>query len=208
MSKPSPWPVVHAERQALADDLARLDAAQWTTPSLCSRWTVHQTLGHMVAAAKTTPATFFAGLARSGFRFETLSAKNIARETSGSPAETLQAFRARISATTHPPGPSDTMLGETIVHSEDIRRPLGISHAYPVAAVTRAADFFASSNLLIGGKKRITGLTLRADDADWSTGDGAEVSGPALSLLMAITGRTAALDDLSGQGLATLRSRM
>jgi len=33
------------------------------------------------------------------------------------------------------------------------------------------------------------------------------VSGPALSLVLAITGRSAALADLSGDGLATLRSR-
>ena len=39
-------------------------------------------------------------------------------------------------------------------------------------------------------------------------GSGPEVTGPALSLLMAMTGRAAALDDLSGEGVPTLRSRM
>jgi hypothetical protein len=34
------------------------------------------------------------------------------------------------------------------------------------------------------------------------------VAGPAISLLMAMTGRAAAPDDLSGEGVATLRSRM
>lgn len=34
------------------------------------------------------------------------------------------------------------------------------------------------------------------------------MTGPAISLLMAMTGRAAALDDLSGEGVATLRSRM
>jgi len=33
------------------------------------------------------------------------------------------------------------------------------------------------------------------------------LAGPALSLVLAMTGRAAALDDLSGDGLATLRSR-
>ncbi len=63
------------------------------------------------------------------------------------------------------------------------------------------------SNLLLGGKKRSTGLTLRATDTDWSAGSGPVVSGPAVSLVLAITGRTVALDDLSGDGLAALRSR-
>jgi hypothetical protein len=69
------------------------------------------------------------------------------------------------------------------------------------------ADFFKGSNLLIGSKNRIAGLTLRATDADWRTGAGPEVSGPLLSLVLAMTGRAAALADLSGDGLATLRSR-
>jgi len=68
-------------------------------------------------------------------------------------------------------------------------------------------NFFKGSNLLIGSKKRIAGLRLRATDAEWSTGTGPEVSGPALALLLAMTGRAAALDDLSGDGLATLRER-
>ena len=69
------------------------------------------------------------------------------------------------------------------------------------------ADFYKGSNLLIGSKRRISGLTLRATDADWTTGTGPEVSGPILSLVMAMTGRKAADDDLTGEGVATLRSR-
>jgi hypothetical protein len=61
--------------------------------------------------------------------------------------------------------------------------------------------------VLIGSKNRVAGLTLRASDADWSHGTGPEVSGPILSLVMAMTGRKAAIDDLSGEGVATLRSR-
>ena len=64
-----------------------------------------------------------------------------------------------------------------------------------------------TQNLLIGAKKRIAGLRLEASDADWSTGDGPVVRGPALSLLLAMTGRRVALDDLSGDGLAALRDR-
>jgi hypothetical protein len=99
------------------------------------------------------------------------------------------------------------MLGEAVIHSADIRRPLGMSREYPVEALTRVADFFKGSNLLIGAKRRITGLALRATDTGWATGTGPEVTGPHLSLVLAMTGRSAALVDLSGEGLATLRSR-
>jgi uncharacterized protein (TIGR03083 family) len=204
----SPWPMIHAEREALADDLAGIDDDKWRTPSLCSGWSVRDVLGHMAATARMTPPKFFLGFARSGFNFNAMTAKDVKRETAGTPQEGLAAFRGLVNATTHPPGPVDAMLAEVIVHSEDIRRPLFIIREYPEASVTRAADFYKGSNLIVGGKKRIEGLRLRATDTDWSTGDGPEVTGPAISLLLAIAGRSAALKDLSGAGLDTLAARM
>jgi uncharacterized protein (TIGR03083 family) len=208
MANASPWPIIHAERESLATDLASVSDEQWSTPSLCPGWTVRDALGHMTATAKMTTPKFVAKLARSGFRFHNMSASDIARETVGPPTNTLAEFRSQLTATTSPPGPIDAMLGEVLVHSEDIRRPLGIAHTYPKDAVARAAKFYQGSNLLIGAKKRIAGLKLQATDTAWSTGSGPEVSGPAISLLLAMTGRKAALDDLSGDGLATLRERM
>lgn len=207
MAAESPWPIIHAEREALLADLQGLSDQQWETQSLCPGWSVREVFGHMTATAGMTPPKFLAKFTKAGFKFHEMSARDVAAETQGTPAQQLAAFSALVDATTHPPGPLDAMVGEVIVHGEDIRRPLELSHAYPADAVTRAADFYQSSNLLIGAKKRIAGLTLRATDTDWSTGTGPEVSGPALSLLLAMTGRAAALDDLSGEGLPTLRAR-
>jgi uncharacterized protein (TIGR03083 family) len=203
-----PWPTIHAERGALVADLESLTDAQWATRSLCAKWSVRDVLAHMTATAKTTPMSFFTHFAGSGFRFNAMVAKDVAVEVGASPADTLGRFKAQLTATTHPPGPIDAMLGEAVLHGEDIRRPLGIPHSYPPEALTRVADFYKGSNLLLGSKKRIAGLTLRATDVEWSTGTGPEVSGPALSLLLAMTGRRTGLDGLSGPGLATLQSRM
>ena len=68
-------------------------------------------------------------------------------------------------------------------------------------------DFYTGSNVLIGGKRRVTGVTLKATDADWSHGTGPLVEGPAASLMLATTGRKAALADLHGPGVEILRSR-
>lgn len=68
-------------------------------------------------------------------------------------------------------------------------------------------DYYKGSNTLIGTKSRIEGLTLRATDADWTHGSGPVVEGPILALLVASTGRGAACDELTGEGLETLRSR-
>ena len=208
MATSSPWPLIHGEREALADDLATLTDEQWATASLCPGWSVRDVLGHLIATAKMTQGAFFANLARAGFRFNDMSDRLIAAEATAAPADGLAELRRHLTDTTHPPGPVEAMLGEAVVHGEDIRRPLGIKRAYPPEAVTRSADFFRRSNLLIGSKRRIAGLRLRADDLEWAAGTGPEVTGPALSLLMAMTGRAAALDDLSGEGVAALRSRM
>ena len=207
MAASSPWPIIHAERRALADDLQQLTDEQWATPSLCRGWSVHQVLGHMTATTKKSPPRFLAGMVSTGFRFTVLSDRDVAKETAGGPQQTLAEFRRHADSTVHPPGPVDSWLGETIVHGEDIRRPLGLRHRYPLDAVTRVADFYRRSNVLIGGKRRVTGLRLQATDADWSTGSGPLVRGPALSLLLAMTGRHAVLDELSGDGLEELRSR-
>lgn len=201
------WPMVHAERHALADDLAQLTPAQWETPSLSEGRTVQQTLAHMTATAAMTPPSFFAKLLAAGFRFERMADEEIRARTAAGPEATLEAFRAVADRSSGPPGPSTSWLGETIVHAEDIRRPLGIAHTYPVGAVTRVTEFYAGSNLLIGGKRRVAGLTLRAGDADWSRGEGPAVEGPALALLMVTAGRPAFLGDLSGPGMDILRAR-
>ena len=201
------WPVVHTERRALAADLQDLSAEDWAAPSLCSEWTVRDVLAHMTSTATLTPPAFFGKLIGSGFSFDKVQEKGVAANRGASPGDTLANFESVVTSVKHPPGPGQTWLGEVIVHSEDIRRALGIQHKYPTDAVVTVADFYKGSNLLIGSKTRIDGLTLRATDADWSHGTGPEVSGPILSLVMAMTGRKAADDDLTGEGVATLRSR-
>jgi len=207
MATSSPWPMIHAEREALVADLGTLTDEQWATRSLCAEWTVRDVLGHMIATAKMTPPKFFLSMAAAGFRFNNMTAKGVAAEATARPADGLAVFRDHVKDTTHPPGPVESMLGEAVIHSADIRTPLGIAHRYPEEALVRVADFFKASNLIVGAKSRIDGLTLRATDTGWSTGSGPEVTGPHLSLILAMTGRSAALADLSGEGVATLRSR-
>lgn len=207
MAKPDPWPLIHTERRVLLADLQDLLAEKWETPSLCPGWTVRQVLGHMTATARTTPGGFFVKFAGSGFRFNAMSEKNLAEQTQGTPADLLARFKEVLDATSHPPGPVDAMIGENVVHPEDIRRPLGINHAYPAEMTTWAADFYKKSNLLIGGKRRAAGVTFRATDTDWTSGSGPEVAGPIVSIVLAITGRKVALADLTGDGVAVLQAR-
>jgi uncharacterized protein (TIGR03083 family) len=201
------WALVAAERGALADDLSGLTDAQWETQSLCDRWSVREVLAHMIGSASLNPLTFVLGMVRARFDFQKVTSRLIARHIGATPADTLAAFRAVQYSTSSPPGPAETWLGETIVHAEDIRRPLGIVHAYDIDAVRKVADHYKGSNLLMGAKSRMEGLRLVATDIDWSHSEGEEVAGPMLSLLIAMTGRGVACDDLTGPGVPTLRER-
>jgi uncharacterized protein (TIGR03083 family) len=207
MEKTEVWSTVHAERKALAADLEGISDDQWSSRTPCSEWTVSDVVAHMSATANLTPATFFPKLMASGFNLGRMQAKNVAVERDSAPADTLAGFRAVETSMKHPPGPAATWLGETIIHAEDIRRALGITHEYPIDAVREVADTYKGSNLVIGAKRRIAGVTLRATDTDWSHGSGPELAGPMLPILLAMTGRKSALDDLTGDGVATLRTR-
>jgi uncharacterized protein (TIGR03083 family) len=201
------WPTIHAERRALADDLSALTPEQWTTRSLCTEWTVHDVLAHLLSAAKMTPPKFFVRFAAARFDFDRYVQGQAAEEGAGGPATTLAAFRAATDRRSAPPGPKASWLGEAFVHGEDIRRPLGLTRAYPPDQVARAIAFYASGNLIIGGKKRIDGVALTATDTDFHTGSGPLVSGPAIELLLATSGRVAACTELTGPGVAILAAR-
>ncbi|MCC9310679.1 maleylpyruvate isomerase family mycothiol-dependent enzyme [Kitasatospora sp. RB6PN24] len=202
------WPMIHAERRALLEDVRQLAPAQWTVFSLCAGRTVRDVLAHMAATARMTQADFVRKAVKARFNFQRMTDRDIHEFTRGRPSATVKVFELLVDSQTHPRGPDEAWLGETVVHAEDIRRPLGIAHEYPMAALTACADFYRRSNFLIGGKKRVAGLKLTATDTDWSVGEGPEVSGPMLDLLLVITGRPAGLAALSGDGVELLSERM
>ena len=198
------WKHIHAERRQMAETWTAMSAGQWAAQSWCQGWSVQDTAGHIVAAAEQTPPNFYKELASAGFRFNVFTDRGARRLAAAGPDELARRLRARTSTTNHPPAPVMAMLGEIVVHGEDIRRPLGLKHQPPEEALVAVADSWKNSNLLIGSKRRITGLRLRATDTEWVHGDGPEVSGPLLSLILAMTGRKDVHPDLTGEGVAEL----
>lgn len=201
------WPLVHAERWALIEDLGHLEERDWEVPSLCPGWSVHDVVAHLVDTARTTRLGFLAGFARAGFDFDRQNARGVERERGASPRETLERLRRAAPRTSSPPAPLDTRLVEEVVHGEDIRRPLGLSRSYPQEAVVRALRLQARTPASFGGAKELVArVRLVAVDADAAIGDGPEVTGSALSLLLAVSGRRVALNDLGGPGVDALAS--
>jgi len=201
------WSLIRTERAALVADLAGLSDDQWATPSLCSGLVVREVLAHLTAGASLNAVRWLAGVIRCRFDFDKQVAMRLAEQLGETPAETLERFRRVVPSRTKPPLPVVAMLGETIVHAEDIRRPLGIRRDYPTEAVTRVAEYYQGSDQVVLAKGRIGDLHLVANDGPFTTGSGALVSGSTLALTMAMTGRAAYLDDLDGDGVERLRER-
>jgi uncharacterized protein (TIGR03083 family) len=203
------WPMVHAERAALIEDLVHVDDAQWEQQSLCDGWTVHDVVAHLVDTARTTRRSFVVDMVRMRFDFDRQNALGLVRGRGATPRQTLDGLREVASLTSTPPAPIVTRLVEEVLHGEDIRRPLGLTRAYPQDAVVRCLSYLARTPATFGGaRERIAGVRLTATDADLSIGDGPDVRGTALALLLAASGRRVALDELDGPAVATLTARV
>lgn len=201
------WSAAHTERFALAEDLTDLAGEQWAQPSLCGRWTIEEVVAHLTAAASTGPLRWFASALGARFDFDLHNDRRLAEHRGATPAETLDRFRRVITSTTSAPGPAAAWLGEVIVHAQDIRRPLGLRHAPAVEAVTAVAGFYARRNFAVPSRSTIEELRLEATDGPFATGAGPLVRGTTLALTMAMAGRRAYCDDLTGPGVPTLRAR-
>lgn len=200
------WPVVHRERAALVHDLASLRRAQWDADSLCAGWAVRDVVAHLAATAMLSKRRFVTEFVRAGLSPEGIVRRQIAAGRARHPQEVLAQFDAAVKSTASPPLPVISRIVEIIVHAEDIRRPLGLPHTYRPDHIGSAVAYLAV-NRFSGAKRRLAGLKLVGTDVDFTVGDGLTVEGPAVSLLLAASGRTVAFPELTGPGAAELAGR-
>ena len=203
------WAMFDAEREALCGDLADLRVDQWDAQSLCAEWKVRHVVAHLVAECDRRTAPMLVGVIRSGMSPNRYIAREALDAGEASPDTLLAALRGTVGTHRGPPMAKPiAMVSDTVCHSGDIRRPLGITRTAPEVVLLEVADNLKGANFPLGTRKRIAGLRLTATDADWSTGDGPVVEGPLESLVLVMAGRSAVLEDLSGEGIAVLAPRL
>lgn len=201
------WTAVHAERAALAADLADLDDAQWAQPSLCGRWSVEEVVAHLTAAASIGRVRWLTSMLGARFDADAHNDRRLAEHRGSTPSQTLELFCRVVTSTTAPTGHTVAWLGEIVVHAQDVRRPLGLRRTPPTEAVTEVARSYAGRDFTVASRSAAKGLRLEATDGLFTTGTGPLVTGSTLALTMAMAGRRAYCDDLTGPGVATLRDR-
>lgn len=199
------WNMVHTERAGLMEDLKHVSDDDWKMDSLCSGWTVHDVAAHLVDCALTTSGNFAVTMMRAGFDFNRQNARGVAANRGATPAETLTRLSEVVHRSSGPPrilAPLASRLVEEIAHGEDIRRPLGITRNYPSDAVAKAIRYQVWTGVKFGGAKElVNSVQLVSDNSDLEIGDGPAITGPALELLMLVSGRSPRQGSLSGPGM-------
>jgi uncharacterized protein (TIGR03083 family) len=209
MNKDAMFDAITSHRMRLIDRLETLTPQQWDSPSLCEGWRVREVVGHLVSIIDV-PMPKFIGRAILSANFDK-AADMFAKEYGARDRNDLIAlYRSLATKRFAPPviGPI-APLTDLYIHTLDIARPLGLPSHFDDDASRTVLSF------LCGGKgrgfvssKRTSGLRFVVGDLDWSTGSGPLVAGSADAMMLAVTARRDALGDLSGDGLATLRTRL
>ena len=198
------------ERRGLAALASALTEEQRAAPSLCSGWSVHDVVAHLVVPLQVGIPRFLVAVLASRGDFDRANDRLTRRQARRPVGELTEVLRRKADSRFTPPGSGpEAPLTDLLVHGLDIRWPLGLPREVPEERVRTSLTFLTSAPA--GGLVRrgtLEGLRFEADDVDWAHGSGPTVSGSAEALLLAMTGRTTALDHLGGDGVPTLRSRV
>jgi uncharacterized protein (TIGR03083 family) len=198
-----------AGRRAVATWLAELDEVSLATLSLCRGWDVRTVAAHLASAVTATIPGFVLRALRHGgpHRANDASARALARRPVAEIARTLEDNADR--RVRNPGVGLHGPLADVLVHTGDMRIPLGLEYS-PPREPTSAALRFLTSGKAVGFVRRgdLAGLHVTADDLGASFGAGEQLRGRGADLMMAVCGRTAVLDRLSGPGVEILRGRL
>lgn len=194
------------ERADLAAYLATLAPDDWKANSLCDRWTVKDVVAHVISYDELG----FLGLVKRFAKGRVLHANEIgvAEYSSKTPVQLVSFLNNHL----RPAGLTagfGGMIGliDGTIHHQDICRALGHSRTIPPHRLQRILPL-VPSNPRLGAGRRIKGLHLRANDIEWEHGTGPDVTGTGEALLLAMTGRRQAAEELTGPGTAILLDRI
>ena len=204
------FPLIAEERLRVADFLDTLTDEQWCTQSCCGEWTnelvvAHMLVGPVLGLRGSMPAMLKA-------RFNLARANDInAHELAKMGRDAMvAALREHAEHRFTPPGfGPEAPLTDIIIHGQDISRPLGVELDVPTSRWTYALKTAVSPRFgPISARKHLPGLRFEATDLDFTHGTGPSVTGPARDLAHAMWGRVSAVNALTGDGVATLRTNL
>lgn len=198
------WSTAGKARNDFADMIDSLSPEQLDQQSLCSDWTARGVLAHVTSFVETNAVSFFVSMAKAGFDFDKTSIIMANKQLARPVEEVVATLRSKATKSAPlPMFPESMTVADVVIHSQDIRRPLGLDSTPDEDLVRKTLDFLTTEKMAttLVERRPIEGVQLVANDMQWTFGDGAEINGPAEAILMALANRPV-LGDLSGEGLA------
>ena len=191
---------IAAERGELAGVLAGLTPEQWDAPSLCEGWRVREVAAHIVMAFRYSTWQVLSGMvmARGSFnRMADRAARSDAESLS--PEELTAVLKENVDHPWKPPGGGyEGALSHDLIHGLDITVALGLDRAVPADRLRFVLDGVNPRQVKYFGVD-LAGITLQADDLDWSYGTGTPLTGSAQDLLLVLCGRKLPAGHLHGE---------
>lgn len=200
------WSAVRRTRLGIADMLEGLSEQEWDRPSLCEGWRVRDVAAHVAMVPTITTWDLFSAAPRAGFNPHRMNTVLATRSGSRPPSQILADLRAHAHErrTARVLSTRDSLF-DVLVHSQDMAVPLQVDFTVPPEHARLGLQRVWEMGWPFHARKRLAGLTLRATDTAWTVGEGPEVSGPAIALLLLLTGRTStAVRSLEGPGVQRL----
>ncbi len=208
MDEDTYWSAVRTLRLRTADLVESLDATDCDVPSLCAGWRVLDVAGHVALVPRITTWDMVRAAPSARFDPSRINTRLAVREGRRRREDIVGDLRehAGVRRTARVLSGRDCLF-DVIVHSQDIARPLGRVLDVPAAWSRQGLQRVWEMGWPFRAGRHLAGLTLTATDTDWTVGDGPEVRGEALSLLLLLTGRRAAVvDSLDGSGVHALHA--
>ncbi|GAA4090002.1 maleylpyruvate isomerase family mycothiol-dependent enzyme [Actinomadura miaoliensis] len=198
--------LIAAERRDLADVLDGLGDGQWDAPSLCAGWRTREVAAHITMPFRPVPEDFAAEMQRAAGDVERINRvldEAARRDAAKVPAaELVAALRDNAETDWAPPG-GDLVaaFNHDVIHGLDITVALGVDRRVPRDRMRVILDGLQPHAVAFFGVD-LTGIELRADDLDWSYGEGEPLTGAAQDLLLVICGRRLPAGHLRGRDAA------
>lgn len=198
--------LVVEQRDRLGAFIETLDDAEWESPSLCAGWLVRDVVAHCVQSQVATPWRLAAEMLAARFRLAVRNERWVVARRRRDRSAVLAEYRATAHRLAVPTAELRYALLEVVIHGYDIAWPLRRRIEVPASSLVIVAQTCLRTPLFLGAKQRCAGISLRANDIDWSAGTGPEVTGPLASIVMAMAGRPAGRAGLTGAELFRRRA--
>lgn len=201
------WNIAATARRDFADMIDGLSEDQLSAQTLCVDWDAKSVLAHLVMFVELGAIGFFTTIARHRFDFDKAWMVAAAERRRRPTDDLLATLREGAGSSAPLPGfPEGLTVADVAIHTQDVRRPLGLDGTLDEAVRRASLDFLAGHKQAktLVDLPDLDGVELVATDLDWRHGTGQEVRGTGEALMMALA-RRPVLDELDGPGVDRLR---